>query len=252
MAIRPLLAALACSAAAVAGVACGDGQEKPAAPPPAPLPARSGEMAGWSARPALSGARLPTLDDHFRSAGSLDGWGYLQGDYGRNRFRVRAGGTGLLEVRPAPGTWEDGHRGFFLFRNVRGDFDARARLHVTAAPSFGRSLAGLLVRAVPRAGGAENWLALRAGRPAGGRWALERQSTRGSRSRSGSQDLRRGWLQLRIVRRGRTFTLLSRSDTTGWRVNARLVRSDLPRTLQVGTDAFGGELVSRVDWVRFR
>jgi hypothetical protein len=216
--------------------------------------------AGWSAPEAVDGAARPArLAEEFRSGAALRGWGYFEGDYGRNRVRVR---RGRLDVVPPKSAWVDAHRAFYLFREVRGDFDVRVRLRVTgrdgAVPRSDWSLSGLLVRGEPAADGdPENWVSLRAGM-VGGRWVLERKSTERSRSRLSLVDARGGWTQLRVVRRGSRFTLLSRADgESAWRRRGGYVRADLPGTVQVGVDAFSGhdspgaDLRSQVDWVRF-
>src|SRR4051794_4065572 len=63
--------------------------------------------AGWSAPAAVPGAAPPArLSEEFRSGAALRGWGYFEGDYGRNRFRVR---DGRLDVVPPKSAWVDAH-----------------------------------------------------------------------------------------------------------------------------------------------
>jgi hypothetical protein len=163
-------------------------------------------------------------------------------------------------VVPSRSSWVNAHRAFYLYRGVRGDFDVRARLRVTGRagrdPRADWSLSGLLVRAAGTQGAPENWLALRTGQ-VGGRRVFERKTTERSRSRLALLGARPGWTQLRIVRRGARFTLLTRRDDGGWRRRATYTRPDLPGTLQVGIDAFSGQgspradLRAQVDWIRF-
>jgi hypothetical protein len=236
---------------------CGGDAADPAAPAAAaaavPTPSPHPE-AGWAApvRP-LAGA----WTEPFASGAALKRWGYVEGDYGRNRFRVHGG---RLEVVPPKSSWVNAHRAFYLYRGVRGDFDVRTRLRVTGRdgpdPHADWSLSGLLVRAGGAQGTPENWIALRAGR-VGGRRVFERKTTERSQSQLALLGGRAGWTQLRIVRRGERFTLLTRPDGGAWKRRTTYARPDLPATLQVGIDAFSGlgsaraDLRSEVDWIRF-
>jgi hypothetical protein len=262
----PALAGVAATvavAAAIVGLEASGGDPVPdagAAPASSVAPGPSAHRsAGWSAPAAVRGDRTAELSEEFRSGAALRRWGYFEGDFGRNRLVV---GAGAREVVPPRSTWVDGHRGFYLYREVRGDFDVRARVRVSGrdgrVPTADWSLSGLLVRASPPDdGGAENWVALRVGR-AQSRWVVERKSTEGSRSRLRLTPARSGAADLRIVRHGSRFVLFSRAaGAGGWHRRGAFVRADLPPALEVGIDAFGGassphpDLRSRVAWVRF-
>ena len=225
----------------------------------APTSAAGHGTAGWSAPSTLPGTRVRALSEEFASAGALRDWGYFEGDFGGNTLRVR---DGKLDVEVPRSAWVNGHRAFYVYRSVRGDFDVRARVRVTGraggVPAADWSLSGLLVRAAPRSDGdPENWVSLRKGR-VGGRWVLERKTTQSSRSRVALVDDRAGWTELRIVRCGPRFALFARSGGDDrWRARGTVVRGDLPEALEVGIDALSGQrspradLRSRVDWVRF-
>jgi hypothetical protein len=238
-------AALAALALAVGAAGCGASAlgSAEADTEPAAAPSVASSDAGWSAPSAPAGG----LTEDFATGTALQRWGYVEGDYGRNRFRVRAG---RLEVFPPSSAWVDGHRAFFLYRKVRGDFDVSARLRV--AGDAARS--GLLVRAAPVEGGdREDWLSLATGVVAG-RPVVERRSTARSRSRTAQLGGRRGWTQLRVVRSGARFTLLSRRGAGVWQRRWSVARPDLPATVQVGVDTVSGgrpEVRAQVDWVRF-
>jgi hypothetical protein len=202
----------------------------------------------------VSGARARLLSEDFRSGAALQRWGYMEGDFGRNRMSVRGG---RLVLVPAASAWDARARACFLYRDVRGDFDVRARVHVSGGSGAGRALAGLLVRAAPLEDGTERWLALRSG-VVDGKRLVQREGTARSRSREASSRAAGGWTDLRVVRRGDRFTLLSRPAGGGaWRARGAYERADLPRTLEVGVDAFGGhgraaaDVRVQVDWVRF-
>lgn len=49
-----------------------------------------------------------------------------------------------------------------------------------------------------------------------------------------------GWVELRIVRVGPSFILLSKYDGEAWQVRERFHRSDLPRNVQVGFNVYTG------------
>jgi hypothetical protein len=210
--------------------------------------------AGWAAPAALDGASGRQRSEEFRSGAALRRWGYFEGDFGRNRMNVQ---DGRLVLVPAASTWADTARACFLYRGVRGDFDVRARVHVTGRSHAGRSLAGLLVRAEPAGEGTERWLAVRTG-VVDGRRVVQRQETAHSRSEDTTMAGAAGWTDLRVVRRGSRFALFSRAASGGgWRPRGYYVRTDLPQTLEVGVDAFGGhgdpsaDVRVQVDWVRF-
>ena len=251
----PLAAVVAAVAAGAAG--CGSDPVPDAAAAPAEAPqsgyAPADGDAGWAAPVPVSGRRTRVLSEEFRSGAALQRWGYFEGDFGRNRMSVRGG---RLVLVPAASTWADGARACFLYRSVRGDFDVRARLRVTGGSGEGRALAGLLVRGVPLEDGSERWLAVRSG-VVDGRRVVQRQSTVSSRSDAASMPAGAGWTDVRVVRRGSRFALFSRSAGGHWRTRGYGVRSDLPRTLEVGVDAFGGhggsgaDVRVQVDWVRF-
>ena len=202
------------------------------------------------------------LSDEFDDPSTLESWGYFEGDYGRNRFMIERNRRGELDVMPSRSAWSDADRAFYLYKQVNGDFDVSMRLRVSgregAKPSADWSLSGLLVRARPEEDGdPENWVALRVG-AVDDAWTFERKTTLSSRSELVLDPAGSGWNDLRIIRRGERFTLLRRRPGGAWQRHWTYERPDLPLTLQVGIDAFSGygeakaDLVSHVDWIRFR
>ena len=254
---RPALIAPVLAAVALVAAGCGGVTDDGTPPVAAAVPVATASPhpdAGWAA-PARPLSHPWT--EGFSSGAALERWGYVEGDFGRNRFRVHHGD---LVVEPAKSWWVGAHRAFYLYRPVRGDFDVRTRLRVTGRaggdPHADWSLSGLLVRSPGRDGAPEDWLALRTGQVSGHR-VFERKTTVRSRSRLALLGAHAGWTQLRIVRHGARFALFTRPDGGVWKRRSTYVRPDLPRTVQVGVDAFSGQgspradLRSQVDWIRF-
>lgn len=159
---------------------------------------------------------------------------------------------GLLRLEPTVSGWYADFRAPFLFQEVDGDFVATTRVRARGTggdlPSATWSLAGLMVRE-PRATTAqtwepraENWLfattgiAGRAGQP-----VLETKTTVNGRSALNLHPVPAGWLELRIVRVRADFLVFQRLDGAAqWTLQERFYRPDLPRTLQVGVNAYSG------------
>jgi hypothetical protein len=227
-------AALAALAAAAAVAGCG-GTGATVVLPAQPVGARPSAHpeAGWAAPRRAAGR----VDEDFARGAALRSWGYAEGDFGRNRFRVR---DGRLEIAtPGPSAWAGAHRGFLLFRTVRGDFDARLRVRAA-----GGARAGLL--AGDRARG---WVALRAGADGVRRASTTRLSGTASQRVAGAA----GWMDLRLVRRGRRFGFSVRPAGGGgrWQPAGAVRRVDLPRALDLGMAVSGGGR-AQVDWIRVR
>jgi hypothetical protein len=198
------------------------------------------------------------LSDDFDSAASLASWQVMQGDVidgAPSRYDVA---DGDLVVHTAHTKWFESARGFYLSKELTGDFVATVRLRVSgehgAVPTANWSLAGLLARApsTPLA----NWVNFTVGRVEG-RSVFERKTTQAGHSVLVLHPAPTGWLELRQVRIGNRFYLLRRADGGKWILHWRYVRRDLPKTLQVGFDAQSGtgddhaDLLARVDYVHF-
>jgi len=232
---------------------------------------------------------LAALSDEFTSAASLARWKEFHTAEGWPSMTRRMGvdsATGELRLEPGTSGWYADFHGPFLFREVTGDFQVTTRLRADGpdgqVPTTPWSLAGLMVRA-PRdvtpatwTPGGEAWLFLTTGvAGAPSTPVFETKSTVSSRSALRLHPARGGWVELRIVRRGAEFELLTRYDGEEWEVRERFHRPDLPATVQVGINAYtdwnsasalhgdpfrfntvpfqGGSpgLHLRVDWIRF-
>ena len=148
--------------------------------------------------------------------------------------------------------WYADFRGPFLYQEITGDFVATTRVRARgtggALPSTTWSLAGLMVRE-PRATTAqtwqpraENWLfattgiAGQAGQP-----VLETKTTVNGRSALNLHPVPAGWMELRIVRVRADFLVFYRPEGAAeWALQERFFRPDLPRTVQVGVNAYSG------------
>jgi hypothetical protein len=201
---------------------------------------------------------LAALSDEFDTPSTLANWHVMQGDVidgAPTRYGIE---SGELVVHAAHTKWIDDQHAFYLWKEVKGDFVATARLFVTGEhgpiPTADWSLAGLLVRSPQTS--TENWINFTVGH-ARGKSVFERKSTRSTRSILVLNPAPAGWLELRQVRIGNRFYLLRRADGGKWIVHWTYVRRDLPVTLQVGFDAQSGsgddhaDLLAQFDYVHY-
>jgi hypothetical protein len=244
---------------------------------------------------------LDALSDEFGDASTFQGasarWRWFHEQNGwptmlRRTARVDAQ-RGQLYLEPALSGWFADFHAPLLYQTVSGDFDVTARVlassaqHADSVPRALWSLVGLMAR-VPRAVSpeswaprGENWLFITTGTAeAPGVPVIETKSTVNSGSNLKLRPARAGWHELRIVRLRETFLLLSRAEGESWRLRERVMRRDVPNTLQVGLIAYSDgtnappawrdprahntadstaragvgapDLGAHVDWVRFR
>ena len=236
---------------------------------------------------------LQILSDEFNDEKSLSNWKQFHETEGwMTMTRVldaNKTSAGNLYFEPATSGWYADFHGAFLFKEVTGDFLVTSRLKVAGKtaelPTALWSLTGLMVReARPAANknnwqpGSENWLFFTTGiAETAGQPIFETKSTVNSRSNLKLRPARAGWVELGIARVRSAFVLLYRYDgETKWQVQERFHRRDLPRTVQVGVNAYSdwygaqefhndplkfntvsvkngkADLVLTVDFVRFR
>jgi hypothetical protein len=211
-------------------------------------------------------AGLPSSDDFSDAGATAAAWKQMDGDLRdgvRPRFDVGASAAGQLTIVPGLSWWVDDSRAFYLYKAVRGDFKATMLVDVTGAtgpiPAANWSLSGILVRSPSgdRDRRSEDWVSFRSG-AVGGQPVFERKTTVQSRSELVLAAETPGWVELRIARVGPRFVLLRRYPGSSWKLHWVYSRYDLPKTLQVGIDAFSGfedtkaDLVSHVDWFHFQ
>ncbi|HYR08113.1 MAG TPA: DUF1349 domain-containing protein [Longimicrobium sp.] len=197
---------------------------------------------------------ITTLSDEFDGARSLARWtshGAAEG-WPEMIRAVAVDASGVLRLEPTVSGWYADFRGPFLYQEVTGDFVATTRVRARgtsgALPSVTWSLAGLMVRE-PRATTAdswepraENWLFATTGIAAQpGQPVLETKTTVNGRSALNLHPVPAGWLELRIVRVRADFLVFYRPEGAAeWTLQERFYRPDLPRTVQVGVNAYSG------------
>jgi len=239
---------------------------------------------------AASADDLAPLSDEFASAASLDGWRRFDASYGwpdkLKALDVGRTTPGALHLQPYDSAWVRDLNAPFLFKEVTGDFDVRARVRVRAkdgpVPGGTWSLGGLMAR-VPNGSTAdkwqpraENWHFITTGvghEP--GRPMTETKGTYNSSSHLKLRPFRSGWAELRLVRVGNALFALARPDGGRWEVRDRFYRMDGRAAMQVGLIAYtsspdepdgpdnpdvenrrvktdlGVDMAMDVDWVRF-
>jgi hypothetical protein len=138
----------------------------------------------------------------------------------------------------------------FLFQEVQGDFDVRARVRVRGAATDVAggtwSLGGLLARVPNRSSAAqwqprrENWHFITTG--VGHVPGVQMTETKGTYNSYSSLKLRpfpTGWVELRLVRVGMALVALARPDgQSQWQVRDRWYRMENNPAMQVGLVAY--------------
>jgi hypothetical protein len=237
-------------------------------------------------RPAQPLEDIAPLSDEF-NADSLAKWKRFDVAEGWPDQAKRVAVTeGSLQLEPYTSGWFEEFHAPFLFKEVTGPFVATARVRVRGkeakVPTEAWSLAGLMVReARPESGKkqeprGENWMFLTTGvAQESGKPVFETKTTVNSRSNLKLTPAREGWVELRMVRVGPSFVLMSRYDGEAWQVRERFYRMDFARTVQLGLCAYTGwnsaqdlhrdpqkfnttvlkdrkaDVVLEVDWIRF-
>jgi hypothetical protein len=209
---------------------------------------------------AAAGGGLGSRSDEFAGS-ALTGWNVLAGDdTGDGTQHSLTVQDGSLVIVPRRSWWVDNHQALYLWKAVAGDFVATMRVRITGeqaeVPQADWTLSGILVRDRRSNHSGENWVSLRTG-VVGGTWVYERKTTSNSHSALTLDVSSAGWVELRVARVGDRFFLLRRDAGAKWVRHWMYVRPDLPKTLQVGIDAFSGydsphaDMISRVDWFHF-
>ena len=243
-----------------------------------------------SGSPALAQDDLAVLSDEF-NAGELTGWTRFDEAFGwPDRIRALDVGRstpGALHLEPYHGAWVRDLNAPFLFREVGGDFDVRARVRVrgrdSEVPGGTWSLGGLMARVPNRTTAeawsrrGENWHFITTGvGQAPGQPMTETKGTYNSYSSLKLRPFGTGWVELRLVRVGMVLIALARPDGGGpWEVRDRFYRMENNPTMQVGLIAYTSsddvppgpdrpeidnrtvnreartDMILEVDWIRF-
>lgn len=196
---------------------------------------------------------LTSLSDEFDGA-SLVGWTRFDEAMGwPDKIKaIDVGETtpGALHIEPYHSAWVRDLTAPFLFREVRGDFDVRARLRVrgdgSEVPGGTWSLGGLMARVPNRltaaqwAPRAENWHFITTGvGPVRGQPMTETKGTYNSYSSLKLRPFPSGWVELRLVRVGMVLIALARPEgETEWQVRDRFYRMENNPVMQVGLIAY--------------
>ncbi|MBO9565794.1 MAG: hypothetical protein J7621_23660 [Niastella sp.] len=196
---------------------------------------------------------LDGLSDEFSDTNSKSAWQRLHVvEKFPDKIKEFSISNGQMKLVPYASGWYGDYQAPFLFKNISGNFDVRARIKVSGAndilPQSEWSLAGIMVRQPkettsetwqPRQ---ENWLFFTTGiaEPTGVAM-FEVKSTNNSLSNLKLRPAKAGWVELRIVRVQASFILLYRySEGEPWTVIERFYRPLLPAELQVGINAYSG------------
>lgn len=205
------------------------------------------------ASPALAQDDLAALSDEFDGP-ALMGWSRFDEGFGwPDKIKALDVGQttpGLLHLEPYHSAWVRDLNAPFLFREVRGDFDVRARVRVRGRdgtiPGGTWSLGGLMARVPNRSTAAqwtpraENWHFITTGvGQVAGEPMFETKSTFNSYSSLRLRPAPTGWIELRLVRVGMVLIALARPDgEAGWQVRDRYYRMENNPAMQVGLIAY--------------
>lgn len=263
-----------------------------ATPSAAPAPTAVRMVATAAPAPTVdpSQSDISALSDEFNDAASLARWSdhATVGGWPSwvEQIDIDTTAPGQLHLVPKASGWYEDYRGVFLYQQVTGDFDVTMRIRVTGKqsnlPTTTFSLSGLMVRA-PREVTAQTWT------PGGENWVfittgygdrdpnrvnkpqIETKTTVDSSSALELRISRDDWMELRVVRLGANVVMFYRFPAEGWQVSRVYERPDFPAELEVGVNAYSsnnvqgdpatynmrsdppaGDLVARVDYMRYQ
>jgi hypothetical protein len=197
--------------------------------------------------PAPPAGDLAPLSDEFNSPESLAQWKSVSLEESLPNRIARADvnktNLGHLFIEPNSGAWWAGFHGGFLYKEVTGDFSITTRIKVTGKsggePENIWTISGLLIRApadlrMPLPLRKENWVYLMTGRGPQQARVIDSKSTVDSINEWDILPAESGYYELRMVRLGPLFVSLVRADGGAWTVRKRMLRNDLPATVQAG------------------
>lgn len=192
----------------------------------------------WRLPSANGPADVAGLSDEFDDPATLKNWRTLSDAEGwPNRIEKADVSVGHLMVLPQSGAWWAGYHGVYFFKEVKGDFVISTRVKVTGRngdePAQIWTISGLLVRA-PAKDAKENWIYIMTGRGPRTERVVDAKSTLNNDNAWDITLAQPDWYDLRLARIGPLFIAMCRPDRGDWTVRKRIVREDLPATLQAG------------------
>lgn len=191
------------------------------------------------------------LNDEFDTPALADSWKRLSQTEGwPDKLTTAVQKEGTLILEPGTSGWFADMNAPFVYKEVKGDFDVRARVKAsgltTPVSQTLWSLGGLMARIPKRTTKTdwkpkeETWLFLTTGvAQEPGKQVIESKYTLNSKSNLKLRDARAEWISLRIVRVGNSFVLLYKYDADKkWTVHERFYIADLPPVMQIGFNCY--------------
>ncbi len=191
------------------------------------------------------------LNASFSKDEELAGWNWLHQTEGwPDKAKRKEIKDGNLLLEPGTSGWFADKNAPFLYKDIRGDFDVRARIRATGVTTdittTKWSLGGLMVRVPKRTDKTqwkekeENWMFITTGvAEESGKQVIETKYTLNSRSNLKLRDAKAEWITLRVVRVGNAFIMLYKYDEDKtWTVHDRFYLVDWPPLLQVGLNCY--------------
>jgi hypothetical protein len=191
------------------------------------------------------------LNDDFKKENDLSGWKWLHDFEGwPDKVLKKEWKNGILNLDMGTSGWFADKNAPFLYKEVKGDFDVRARIRATGLNSSVSttvwSLGGLMVRVPKRSmkdqwkPKEENWMFITTGvAEEASKQVIETKYTLNSKSNLKLRDARAEWITLRITRVGNAFIMLYKYDADkSWTVHDRFYLVDWPPVLQVGLNGY--------------
>ncbi|HEY0742663.1 MAG TPA: DUF1349 domain-containing protein [Chryseosolibacter sp.] len=193
----------------------------------------------------------PEANSEFNNASELSNWKWLHQTEGwPNKVRSQTVKDGNLILQMGTSGWFADKNAPFLYKEIAGDFDVRARVRASGVNNpiseTQWSLGGLMVR-VPKKTGKdqwkpkeENWMFMTTGvAEEPGKQVIETKYTLNSKSNLKLRDAKAEWITLRITRVGNAFIMMYKYDNDKtWNVHDRFYLVDWPPVLQVGLNGY--------------
>lgn len=200
---------------------------------------------------ALSQEATQSLNSDFTNPAELQSWKWLHTTEGwPDKAKKKEVKDGNLIIEPGTSGWFADKNAPFLYKEVSGDFDVRARIKASGLSSDISqtiwSLGGLMVRVPKRTNKEqwkareENWMFMTTGvAEESGKQVIETKYTLNSKSNLKLRDAKAAWITLRITRIGNAFIMLYKYDSDKtWTVHDRFYLVDWPPLLQIGLNCY--------------